>query len=69
MLNVENLSFRYSKFSRPVLSGASLDLKAGEVGILLGKNGSGKSTLMKILNGRERPTSGNVFWGANVSIG
>ena len=30
MLNVENLSFRYSKFSRPVLSGASLELKAGE---------------------------------------
>ena len=37
MLNVENLNFRYSKFSRPVLNGASLELKPGEVGILLGR--------------------------------
>ena len=28
MLNVDNLTFRYSKFSRPVLCGASLELKA-----------------------------------------
>ena len=36
MLQVENLTFRYSKFSRPVLNGASLELKPGEIGILLG---------------------------------
>ena len=36
MLNVDNLSFRYSKFSRPVLNGASLELQPGEIGILLG---------------------------------
>ena len=60
MLNVENLSFRYSKFSRPVLSGASLDLKAGEVGILLGKNGSGKTTLFKNILGIHKPGGGNI---------
>ena len=60
MLNVENLSFRYSKFSRPVLSGASLELKAGEVGILLGKNGSGKTTLFKNILGIHKPGSGNI---------
>ena len=34
MLKVENLTFRYSKFSRPVLNGASLELHPGEIGIL-----------------------------------
>ena len=51
MLKVENLSYRYSKFSRQVLDGASLELKAGEIGILLGKNGSGKTTMFKNILG------------------
>ncbi len=60
MLNVENLSFRYSKFSRPVLSGASLSLEAGEIGILLGKNGSGKTTLFKNILGIHKPAGGSL---------
>jgi len=62
MLNVENVSFRYSKFSRPVLSGASLELKAGEIGILLGKNGSGKTTLFKNILGIHKPGSGKILF-------
>ena len=62
MLNVENLSFRYSKFSRPVLNGASLELKPGEIGILLGKNGSGKTTLFKNLLGIHKPASGRILF-------
>ena len=73
MLKVENLTFRYSKFSRPVLNGASLELKAGEVGILLGKNGSGKTTLFtSILKKACSPTifipSGIVVVGQACSI-
>jgi len=60
MLSVQDLSFRYNKFSRPVLSGASLELKAGEVGILLGKNGSGKTTLFKNILGIHKPGSGSI---------
>ena len=62
MLNVENLTFRYSKFSRPVLNGASLHLKAGEIGILLGKNGSGKTTLFKNILGINKPGSGKILF-------
>ena len=47
MLNVENLSFRYSRHGDPVLQGVNLSLCEGEIGILLGKNGSGKTTLFK----------------------
>ena len=62
MLNVENLTFRYSKFSRPVLSGASLELKPGEVGILLGKNGSGKTTMFKNIQGIQKPGGGKILF-------
>lgn len=62
MLNVENLNFRYSKFSRPVLNGASLELKPGEVGILLGKNGSGKTTMFKNILGIHKPGSGRILF-------
>lgn len=60
MLSVQNLTFRYSRFSRPVLCGASLELKAGEIGILLGKNGSGKTTLFKNILGITAPGSGSI---------
>ena len=62
MLNVENLTFRYSKFSRPVLNGASLELQPGEIGILLGKNGSGKTTLFKNILGINKPGSGRILF-------
>ena len=62
MLNVENLTFRYSKFSRPVLNGASLELQPGEIGILLGKNGSGKTTLFKNILGINKPGSGKILF-------
>ena len=62
MLKVENLSFRYSKFSRPVLNGASLELQPGEIGILLGKNGSGKTTMFKNILGIHKPGSGRILF-------
>ncbi|MBQ3147353.1 MAG: ABC transporter ATP-binding protein [Oscillospiraceae bacterium] len=65
MLKVKELYFRYS--SAPVLSGASLELKQGEIGILLGKNGSGKTTLFKNILGIEKPKSGEItFDGENL---
>ncbi len=67
MLKVENLHFRYGSHGDPVLSGASLELKQGQVGILLGKNGSGKTTLFKNVLGIEKPQSGTIcFDGENL---
>ena len=67
MLKCENLAYRYSKSGKPVLNGASLELGAGEIGILLGKNGSGKTTLFKNILGINTPESGSIsFDGENL---
>ena len=64
MLKVENVHFRYGKHSNEVLSGASLELEQGQIGILLGKNGSGKTTLFKNILGINAPNSGKVCFGS-----
>lgn len=49
-----------------VLTGASIELSAGEVAGIVGENGSGKSTLMKILVGILEPDDGSVTTDATV---
>ena len=67
MLKAENLHFSYSKHGTSVLNGASLELKQGEIGILLGKNGSGKTTLFKNILGIHNPAGGSIaFDGENL---
>jgi ribose transport system ATP-binding protein len=43
------------------LDGVDLDLRPGEVHVLLGENGAGKSTLMKILSGALAKDDGRVW--------
>lgn len=62
MLKVENLHFSYGGHGNPVLKGVSLELKQGQVGILLGKNGCGKTTLFKNVLGIEKPQDGRIFF-------
>jgi ABC-type multidrug transport system ATPase subunit len=45
---------------RPVLRGADLELRTGEIVGLVGENGSGKSTLMKILVGSLARDGGTI---------
>ncbi|MGM9587322.1 MAG: ABC transporter ATP-binding protein [Candidatus Limivicinus sp.] len=60
MLSVENLTFRYRRQGAPVLNGVNLELKQGEIGILLGKNGSGKTTCFKNILGILSPSGGSI---------
>jgi putative ABC transport system ATP-binding protein len=41
---------------------ASVALRPGEVGVLLGRSGSGKSTLLTLLAGWQQPDAGEVIW-------
>ncbi len=45
------------------LDGVSLDVRAGEVHVLLGQNGAGKSTLIKTLYGAYHPDRGEILVG------
>lgn len=62
MIEIKDLSFRYSRFSDNVLSGVSLTLDDGEIGILLGKNGSGKTTLFRNILGINHPATGSILF-------
>jgi iron complex transport system ATP-binding protein len=45
---------------RSVLSGVSLDVRGGEVAVVMGRNGAGKSTLLDIVAGLRQPSGGLV---------
>jgi ribose transport system ATP-binding protein len=52
------------------LSRADLEVRAGEVHVLVGENGAGKSTLMKILSGAVRADAGDILLdGHSIEIG
>ena len=48
--------------NKPLLSGISFSVEAGETVCLLGSSGSGKSTLLRIIAGLEKPERGQVLW-------
>jgi iron complex transport system ATP-binding protein len=57
-LRIEHVS--WSVNGRSVLSGVTVDLRAGELVAVMGKNGAGKSTLLDIVAGLRRPLAGTV---------
>ena len=39
-----------------------LEVRAGEVHLLMGENGAGKSTMMKIIAGMQKRDGGQILW-------
>lgn len=62
LLTVRDLVKTYGKGANEVhaLCGVSMDIRAGEVLVLMGPSGSGKTTLISILGGILTATSGSV---------
>jgi putative ABC transport system ATP-binding protein len=48
-----------------VLQGVNLDVRRGEIGVLMGPSGSGKTTMLQIAGCMNRPTSGKVIVAGN----
>lgn len=70
-LSAKEISKEYTigKSSIRVLDKVNLDVKKGEILIVLGASGAGKSSLLHILGILDTPTSGHVsFKGENLSI-
>lgn len=59
-IRFEDVWFSYPGSDRPVLSGVTLHIRAGEKVALVGENGAGKSTLVKLLLGLHHPSAGRI---------
>ncbi len=59
-VDVQNLTFGYSKLGKPLLSNFSMHLKPGSWVAIVGGSGSGKSTLAKLITGLYKPWEGKI---------
>jgi len=58
MLEVRDLRVRFGTFH--ALEGVSVDIREGEIVVLLGANGAGKSTLFRTISGLHQAASGTI---------
>lgn len=63
MIEVQNLTFQYSRKSQLVLDDMSFSCDKGTINVLLGLNGSGKTTLIKIIAGLLEKYQGKILLG------
>jgi branched-chain amino acid transport system ATP-binding protein len=60
MLETKDLFYDFSGLK--VLFGVNLQVKEGERHAVIGPNGAGKTTLFNVINGRYKPSQGQVFF-------
>ena len=66
LIKTENLQKAFGGLS--VLTGIDMEIKKGEVVVVIGPSGSGKSTFLRCLNRLEEPTGGTIlFEGADIT--
>lgn len=66
MLSVNDIHCAYDNV--PVIFGASLEVKEGELVAIVGANGAGKSTIMRTIAGLMHPVKGKIeFLGEDIS--
>lgn len=62
IIQVKGLKKHYFGGEVKALDGVDIDIKRGEVVVIIGPSGSGKSTLLRSLNLLELPTSGQILF-------
>lgn len=64
VLKLKNVSKRYKYGDHVVkaLDNVNLDIKSGEIIVILGPSGAGKTTLLNVLSGLDRPTDGSIIF-------
>ncbi len=67
IIRTEGLCKYYRDGAIRALDGVDVEIKKGEVVVVIGPSGSGKSTLLRSLNLLEMPTKGHIFF-ENVDI-
>lgn len=67
LLEMKNITKSFA--NNHVLKGVNLEVRKGEVHVILGENGAGKSTLIKIITGAYSMDEGEMYWeGKPISI-
>ena len=61
MIQIQDLSYKYSGASENVFDGLSLEFGEGRIYGLLGRNGVGKSTLLYLMSGLLMPRQGRIL--------
>ena len=59
-LTVSNVDVCYTGNAKPAINGVSLQLKAGQIGVLIGPSGCGKTSLLRAIAGLEPVSAGTV---------
>lgn len=59
MLKIEGLEKSFGK--NKVLKGVNLELKEGEIAVIVGPSGGGKTTLLRCINGLTKPDYGSIL--------
>ena len=67
VLQIRDLVVNYGKVR--AVNGVSLDLGAGELGVILGANGAGKTTIIKTVMGLLRATQGSIRFEGQELVG
>jgi len=62
-------NYQMGEVTVKVLRGIDLEIRRGELTVIVGASGAGKSTLLNIIGGIDRPTSGEVWVdGENLTV-